>query len=415
MRRTIATILITCFCLFNAQIVKAQTLENNRPVVNAQAAILMDATTGEVLFEQNASQKLAMASTTKIMTAILALEKGNLDAQVTVSPTVLDRRSVYGTRIYLEPGEQLTLRNLLYALLLNSANDAAVAIAEHIAGSVDNFVKMMNDKAKEIGAANTNFMNPHGLTENGHYSCARDLALFARYGLQNPVFAQIVKTKEAEIPRAKAGLPTKLDNINHMLWLYEGIDGVKTGYTAEAGNCVVESATRNGRQLIVVILKSTATKAMYKDAENLFDYGFASFENKLIASKGQVMDSVSLANGKVLKLTLPSDVFATVSRGDTSNFTFQAKATNINLPIVQGEPRGELQVYKQGLPFQTVPLVAAEKVDLPLNLQIRTNLYLEWAVLAIITFILTALYIPSITRRRKRLAARAREYGYYQD
>ena len=222
-----------------------ETYNNEDLNINARSAIVMDFESGRVLFEKNAYQKRPMASTTKVMTAIVALENGNLDDHVTVSRNAA---SIHGSLMHLGAGETLTLRELMYGLLLCSGNDAAIAIAEHIGGSVDGFLEMMNNKAKEIGAINTNFTSPHGLDGVGHYSTAYDMALITRYALKIPVFNEIVKTTSIQIGNRY------LHNTNEMLTSYQGADGVKTGYTGKAGRCLITSATRDGRRFISVVL-----------------------------------------------------------------------------------------------------------------------------------------------------------------
>ena len=192
-----------------------------------------------------------MASTTKIMTAILAIEMGDLADVVTVSPRAA---GVEGSSIYLERGEKLTLEDLLYGLMLRSGNDAAVAIAEHIGGTVENFANLMNRKAYQIGARNTHFVNPHGLHDDKHYTTAYDLALISAYAMENPVFRVIVSTKQKKIPWEGRNYSRVLQNKNALLWDYEGANGIKTGYTKISRRCLASAALRFGMQLVCVVL-----------------------------------------------------------------------------------------------------------------------------------------------------------------
>lgn len=194
--------------------------------VSAQYACLIDSLSGKVLYEKNAYARHSMASTTKIMTALVALENGNMDDVVTVSANAAGTE---GSSIYLKAGEKITLQNLLYGLMLESGNDAAIAIAEHIGGSVERFAEMMNEKAASIGANNTQFKNPNGLDEEGHYTTAYDLALITREALRNKNFAEIVATKQKTIRNLDESFPRSLSNHNKLLSLYSGCDGVKTG------------------------------------------------------------------------------------------------------------------------------------------------------------------------------------------
>ncbi|MFZ3102635.1 MAG: D-alanyl-D-alanine carboxypeptidase family protein [Desulfitobacteriaceae bacterium] len=412
MHKLLIFILVIC-SLLNGQIIQAQT--NNLspssagPQVMGASAVLMDLESGQVLYQRNPNDHLAIASITKIMTAIVAIEKGNLDSTVTIGPEVLDRKKVYGTLIFLSQGEKFTLRELLSALLMDSANDAAVAIANSIGGNEDTFVQMMNQQAKDLGLKDTHFTNPHGLSEIGHYSSAHDMAIIARYGLQKPELAEIVKTKVLDFPRAKQGvLPNRLQNHNKLLWQYDGADGVKTGYTDLAGNTIVASATRNGRQLIVVILKGTSVTTIYKDASNLLDYGFGQFHNKLLASKSQVLSSVNLENGQILKLSPAQDIYGTLAN-DQKDLDFQLKAVpqNIKLPVKVGDALGRVDVVIQGKIVQTRSLVAQNALSLPLEKSKPNYIgyFLSGGVLA-----LGLLMTPRIRRRRRRRVLRSMQY-----
>ncbi len=242
------------------------------PQVSAKAAVLLEQSTGTVLAGKNETRKLPMASTTKIMTAIVALEHGNLDDVVTVSKAAAYTE---GSSMYLHVGEQLPLESLIYGLMLNSGNDAAIAIAEHISGSVSAFAALMNETAKKIGAKDTSFQNPNGLDAEGHYTTAYDLALITRYGMKNERFRQIVqaKTKTVDLDGKPNG--RVLVNHNKMLKFYPGCDGVKTGFTKKSGRCLVSSATRDGMQLIAVTLHAPDD---WNDHTHLLNYGFDTYQ-----------------------------------------------------------------------------------------------------------------------------------------
>lgn len=231
------------------------------PAVTAQAAIVSDVTSGQVLAEKNAHQRLAPASTTKIATALVALQQGQLEEQIVIPESAL----IEGAQMGLSPGQVVTLEELLYGLLLPSGNDAAMAIAQHIGGSVDGFVAMMNQEAEALGLTDTHFANPHGLDAPDHYSSAYDLMVMARQALANPTFARIVSTPEYTF-RGR-----RLTNRNELLGNYPGADGVKTGTTSTAGECLVASATRQGHQVLVVVLGS---QDRYGDASTLLNYYF---------------------------------------------------------------------------------------------------------------------------------------------
>jgi serine-type D-Ala-D-Ala carboxypeptidase (penicillin-binding protein 5/6) len=249
-------------------VVSGMAMADDLPNVNATAAILLNAGTGEVLYARHSRDIMAPASTTKIMTAILAIEMGDLDKTVRVSRIAAAKP---GSSMYLHRGEVQTLRNLLYGLMLASGNDSATAIAESIAGSEFRFAQMMTKKARQLGMKDTQYKNASGLPAAGHYTTAYDMALLARYSLKNPVFAQIVQTKVAAVPSSRSSARRTLTNHNKLLWQYPYTTGIKTGYTRRAGKCLVASANQNGVSLISIVLKSSS---MYDDSIRLFDFGF---------------------------------------------------------------------------------------------------------------------------------------------
>jgi serine-type D-Ala-D-Ala carboxypeptidase (penicillin-binding protein 5/6) len=254
----------------------------SEPVLPATAYLLMDAASGQVLYEFHGEVALPNASTTKIMTAILALELGNLDDVVTAGQKPYETG---GSTIYLEVGEQQSLHDLLLALILESANDAAVAIAEHLGGTEERFVAWMNAKAVAIGATQTHFANSHGLHDPNHYTTARDLALIARYAMQNQAFRDLVVTEEATIPGYKDHPPRKLWSHNQLLGYYDGANGVKNGFTEEAGLTNVASARRGGIELIAVVLG--AESRVWTSSMALLDFGFSHYEALRIVQRSE--------------------------------------------------------------------------------------------------------------------------------
>lgn len=352
-------------CLISLMLGVSPAYALTKPEVRGEAAILIDVQSGQTLYAKNPDQVLPPASTTKIMTALLAIEKGKLTDPVIASPTMLNSKLVYGTQIYLEPGEVMSLDNLLYALLLNSANDAAVAIAEYIGGEVDTFVQLMNQKAKEIGAKHTTFKNPSGLNQEGHLTTARDLALITRTALKNPDFVRYVKSKSKVIPRSAENVPVEMINENKLLGRDPSVDGVKTGYTTQAENCLVASATRNGRQLIGVILKSPGGE-IYNDMQNLLDYGFNEYDNSVYKPSGTAISSMLV--GKVtVDLILGSPIIVTTKKGEPASvlrlnvipLSFQVQE------VEQGQILANLEVWQGQQLLQKIPLMAARKVSLP--------------------------------------------------
>ena len=253
-------------------------LNNPRPVspgdalpqVTATSAIVMEVSTGKIIYQRNADQKMFPASTTKLMTLIMALEHGGLDEIVTVSQNAF---GVEGSSLYLEQNDKMPLGELLEGMILLSGNDAATAVAEHCGGNVSAFANQMNIRAKQLGATNTHFTNPHGLPDENHYTTAHDLAVMAAYGFKYKKFAEIVSLQEKNYSWLH-GDDKRLETENQMLKIYRGANGVKTGYTQVAGRCLVSSAKRGDVQLVAVVLDSLL---MWHDSVALLDYGFANF------------------------------------------------------------------------------------------------------------------------------------------
>ncbi|NOY54865.1 MAG: D-alanyl-D-alanine carboxypeptidase [Actinobacteria bacterium] len=250
------------------------------PDVTAEAWILYDDTFDRVLAEHNADERRAMASTTKIMTALVALEQGNLDDPIRISARAA---GIGEAEAGLVEGETWTLRDLLTAMLVRSANDAAVAVAEGVGGSVDDFVALMNGKARSLGLENTHFVNPHGLDAPGHFTSARDLLTMARVAMKNPLFATLVRTQTARLPDAPDGTERIVHNTNQLLGSYAGAIGVKTGYTGKAGLVLVAAAENSGRRLYAVVMGSTDS---FADAAALLDYGATEFGVIEVIMKG---------------------------------------------------------------------------------------------------------------------------------
>lgn len=243
------------------------------PKVNSKSAILYDATYDRILYEKNSKDQRAMASTTKMITALVAIKYGNLNDVVTVSKK---SASTGGSSINLKAGDKITLDDLIKGLLVHSGNDSAIAIAEHIAGSEIEFVNMMNEEAEEIGARDTHFMCPHGLDKEGHYSTAFDLLLISKKLLEVEYLANIVSCKT--IPITINGYTKNIGTTNEMLSLYEGADGVKTGFTSDAGRCIITSASKNDRKLISVVLGADTKKMRTQDSISLLNYGFNAYK-----------------------------------------------------------------------------------------------------------------------------------------
>jgi len=328
--------------------------------LTAKSAIVIEASTGKVLYAKNADERRYPASTTKIMTLITALEHGNIEDTITTSANAA---STEGSSLWLTPGEKLKMLDMLYGIMLISGNDATVAVAEHISGSVGNFAKLMTEKAHAIGAANTNFVNSSGLPDPNHYSTARDLAKITAYGYKNPLFSQIVGTRHKVIPWPGKDHDRDLYNENKILTLIEGGNGVKTGYTEAAGRCLVSGAKRDNVQIITVVLDSDH---MWEDSMALLEYGLKQIKTVTMFNKGDVLKTVQVNNGKSqgVQLIINEDVSIPVSESDREEFkTIIDAPTKIEAPIIPGQKIGKVRILYKEKEFSSVDLVAATQVE----------------------------------------------------
>lgn len=310
-------------------------------ITNAKGAVLLEADTNKILYSRNANAKLPMASTTKIMTAILAIENLDLDSVVTVD----DRASgIQGSSMYLGKGEKISVRNLLYGLMLTSGNDAAVELSILVAGSPEKFAELMNKKAVEIGALNTNFVNPNGLPVANHYTTAYDLAIIASYAMKNETFRKVVSTEYIKIPWEGKAWDRVLKNKNKILWQYEGGNGIKTGYTDAAGRCLVSSAKRDGMQLICVVLNCPD---MFNDSMKILDYGFNNYERLKVYSTGQELGEVKVNEGtsNLFKATASCDIIITIKKSDEDKIkTSVSLPSEIVAPVKNGQKIGSVKI-----------------------------------------------------------------------
>ncbi len=327
------------------------------PAIGARAAILIDARTGTILYEKNAFLQLDPASLTKMMTALLVIEHGHLNQVVTVS-----KRSdnTPGSSLHIVQNQQYTRLDLLKGMLLRSGNDASVALAESDAGSVEQFVAEMNVRAQQLGAFNTAFENTHGLTKPGHYSSAYDMALIARTALKIPLFQEIVRSPEATVTELRHGHRRSINSTNSLLYGFPGADGVKTGTTDAAGKCLVGSATRDRRQLIVVVLNSPDR---YGDASRLLNWGFGAWHEVRAVDKGQelarrpveggVTESVGLASHRSVWLEVPK----------TGSYeTVLALPARVKAPVTRQTRVGFATVLEEGQPPVRIGLYATSDV-----------------------------------------------------
>lgn len=385
-KRVLFYILIfTCF-LVNFNTVFAT------PAILSESAVLIDAGSGTILAQKNADKKMYPASLTKIMTAILALELGELTDVITVdddTPFEID-----GSHIALEPGEILTLKDLLHALMLPSANDAASVIAKHYGGSLENFVKMMNQKAKELGAYSTNFTNPHGLHDTNHYSTAADLALITKYAMENDAFRKIVSTTKYEIQTTnKKDEPRYFTSLNKLLYntsynqiyvdgvyispYYEYANGAKTGYTPEAGNCLVATAKKDGTELIAVTMKGISLE-MYQDSHNLFNYGFEEYESTTLVGKNTFIKNIRITNGdsKEISVITESDLTALIQKNSFDDIKSNVYINDITLPIEKNNVVGKIEYTLDDEVIGTVNLICPISVKSSV-IESRSSLFMK--------------------------------------
>ena len=350
------------------------------PTIASTAAILIEASTGKILYEKNAYEKMYPASTTKVMTAILTLENCDLDEMAKVSKNAIFSIPSGYVNANLRENEEMSIQDFMYALMVKSANDVAIVLAEHISGSVEAFADKMNEKAMELGCKNTHFVNPNGIHDENHYSTAYDLSLIAAYAMKNETFRKFVSTSSYTLPATNL-YPTS-DRLcvttNDMLrpksrYYNETVNGIKTGYTTEAKNCLIAGAQKNGTQLISVVLHAGTNEEglseRYLDTNALFDYGFEEFEFSNLVEKNSVVQKVEIENGS--KDTKNLDLIAkdslrsyfkkeTALENVTPEITLKQDA--LQAPIVAGSTLGNATYTIDGISY-TTELLASHDVE----------------------------------------------------
>lgn len=339
-------------------------LAASAPELHGRAAVLLDGVSGQVLYQENATDRNFPASTTKILTALVALEHGDLDQVITVSPDAVDVPPDSST-CWLEAGEKQTLEYLLYGMLLPSGNDCAKAIAEGVSqGNPDQFMVWMNEKAKELGATGSQFTNPHGYHDPNHYTTALDLALIGRAAFTNPTIVRIAGTEEFYWP-GKSEKNGTYHNNNEMLILDPTTIAGKTGYTEEAGRTLVNAARRGNRLLIGVLMGEEASGWLYQDMIDLLDYGFSEFTQQELLTPGTYPSSIPVKNGQILEVpvTPASEFPISVPKGSTSNVTTRVNApAELTAPVQAGQTVGSIEILEGDRLLATVPLVAEATV-----------------------------------------------------
>ena len=348
-------------CLFTAFLLTEMCLYHSisyvsaSPGISAEAGVLMELSSQDVLMSENANKQLPMASTTKIMTALVALENcDDLSCIVRISEKAV---GIEGSSVYLKAGEELTMEQLLQALLLESANDAAAAIAVEIAGDIPTFAEMMNDTAQRLGLTNTHFTNPHGLDEDGHFTTAYDLARLTCYALQNADFQRIVSTYKATIPMCGEEGARVLVNHNRLLKSYSGSIGVKTGYTKRCGRCLVSAAERDGVTMIAVTLNDPDD---WRDHSAMLDYGFSRYAMTTLAESGEYSYSFSCLGGTSQTVTASNrDEVRLPLPVDHGEVSVKVEANRyLCAPIREGDEVGELIFRLEDTVLARIPLYA---------------------------------------------------------
>ncbi len=349
MKRMICAVLIAAVLL---AVSPAQALAAN-VTVSAQAAILIEADTGRILYEKNADAQRSIASTTKLMTALVVAERGlDMQQKVVIKP---EWTGAEGTSLYLKANDEITVEALLYGLLLQSGNDAAIALAGYCAGDVDTFVSWMNLKAEDLGMTRSHFENPNGLDDEGHYSTASDMAVLAQAVMHNKTLAEIVGTKSITVDG------WSFVNHNKLLWRYDGCIGLKTGYTGDAGRTLVSCAERDGLRLIAVTLGAPDD---WNDHSRLFDYGFSNYTSFGMALAGRTVRTLPVTGSlnRFVSVVTEEDVYYPLTEEDDLTAKINLPA-QVQAPVKQGEIAGSLDFYLDGALIGSVYLVYAQDVQ----------------------------------------------------
>ena len=335
--------------------------------ISAKSVVLMEASTGEIIYQRNANEKLHPASMTKMMSMLLimeAIEKGNIkwNDMVTASENA---SSMGGSQILLETGEKMSVDDLFKGIAIASGNDAVVALAEKVAGTEESFVKMMNDKAKELGLKNTNFKNPHGLDATDHYSSAYDMAMIGKELVKHEKVLDYSSIYEYYL-RDGTDRKTWLVNTNKLVRFYDGVDGLKTGYTKEAGYCLTATALKNGMRIIAVVMGEPDSKTRNKEVTELLDYAYAQYDLDTIISSKKVIGKKNVNKGKqkYAELILKEDATSLIKKGEKSeNISYEVNIDKLNAPIKVGDVVGELTLKKDNKIIKNINITVKENIE----------------------------------------------------
>ena len=336
--------------------------------ISSKTAILMDVGSGQILFEKNPHEKLPPASVTKVMTMLLIVEaldsgKIKLDDEVQISERASE---MGGSQIFLEPGETQKVDDLLKGIAVASANDACVAMAEYVGGSEEEFVAMMNNKAKQLGMNDTNFSNTNGLPIENHYTSAHDIAIMSRELLKHDKITKYLTTWMDQIVVGKKKTTIGLANTNKMIKHYQGATGVKTGFTQEAKYCLSASAKRGETHLVAVTLGAPTTQERFKDSSSLLSYGFANYESVKLCSKSDKIATLTLdkADDNKVNLVAKDDLTALIKKGESKDFTKKIDVSkNIDLPVKKGTKLGTISIYKGDKQVGKIDLINEKDIN----------------------------------------------------
>lgn len=396
----LSIILITIPC----HITKA---ENSKELdLHSQAAVLIDSSTGKILYDKNAKEKMYPASTTKILTSIIIIENCNLNDKVLVNKTSLLSIPSGYTTCNLQPDEEISVRDLLTAFLVVSANEAGYVLAEYYAGSISNFAELMNQKAEEIGCKDSHFVNPSGIHNENHYSTAYDLSLIARYCMQNETFRNIVSIQSCTIAATNKSDVRKLTNTNDLInpsskYYIEDCIGIKTGFTTAAQNCLISGFSRNGLELISVVLGASSTETResvrYTDTTALYKYGYSHYSLKTIIKQNDVIQNIEIPNGsketKNLNLVAEKDLISLVKTGEEIENPTITINENLSAPIMKNDTVGTISYVIDGIEYSQ-NLVAQNNVE-------KNNIF-QHILIILIIFLLLIFILFTLIHKAKR-------------
>ena len=358
-------ILILFLFLFCIPIIKAEEVEDLAP--NATSAIMIEASTGEILFQKNKDEKLAPASMTKMMSMLIIMEEienGNLkwDEMITTSERA---SSMGGSQIFLKAGEKMSVTDLLKGIAIASGNDAVVALAERISGSEESFVKRMNTRAKDLGLKNTNFVNSTGLTEDNHYSSAYDMSLIAKELVKHEKILEFTSTYEDYL-RKDTKSPFWLVNTNRLVRFKEGVDGLKTGFTKEAGYCLTATMKKDNMRLITVVMKEEDTNKRSADTSKMLDYGFNVYMVQTILDEKTTIEKQKVELGKKLTTEIvPKESITILNKKneEIKNITYKTNINKIIAPVKKGDKVGTIDIIEEGKVTSTIDATVKENIE----------------------------------------------------